>query len=256
MGEVTPLAAEYAGDYQWQDDTAVPVPKTEIRTNTGIWTNATSLRISHFNHNNQDVSATLLAISSGQRIWLQDKAGMNIVWASWNVTGSPTNNTADAQRKYVSVPGSYVEGGFVVPQDNITCLITISSNVPPPPPPEPPYITGGPPFPTYPTDDGKYGISILDYFAIHVMAGMATRENLTIDQLKSRGPQDAYWIAALMVQVRDQLPITPTPVPGNEEPPIGETIAPPLPVGSTHGTVNTTSTPVMEPRSPTSASTG
>ena len=218
LAGVTPLAAEYAGDYQWQDDTAVPVPKTEIRTNTGNWLEATSLRISHFNYANADISAALLAISIGQRIWLQDKSSLNAVWASWEVTGLPVDNTSDSESKWVSVPISYIEGGFVIPQDNITALITISSTIPPPAPPEPPYITGGPPFPSHPTDDGKYGISILDYFAAHVMAGLATRENLTIDELKTNGPQDAYWIAALMVQLRNELAIEPTPVPVSSSP--------------------------------------
>jgi hypothetical protein len=51
----------------------------------------------------------------------------------------------------------------------------------------------------------------------------------------------AYSIAAEMVEVRDQIPINPSPVPSSEEPPIEETIAPPLPQGTLHGTVLTTS---------------
>lgn len=80
-------------------------------------------------------------------------------------------------------------------------------------PPEPPYVTGGPPFPRYPTDDGKFGISILDYFAAHVMAGLAMRADMTIDDLKATGPQEAYWIAALMVGLRGQLEVETTPPP-------------------------------------------
>jgi hypothetical protein len=82
--------------------------------------------------------------------------------------------------------------------------------------PEPPYVTGGPPFPPYPTDDHKHGISILDYFAAHIMAGLCGRSDLTIDDLKTSGAQDAYWLAALMVDVRGKLPIEPTPVPPAE----------------------------------------
>ena len=79
--------------------------------------------------------------------------------------------------------------------------------------PEPPYITGGAPYPRYPTDDGKFGISILDYFAAHVMSGLCARQNMSIDDLKLDAPRDAYWIAALMVDLRSNLPITPTPPP-------------------------------------------
>ena len=80
-------------------------------------------------------------------------------------------------------------------------------------PPEPPYVTAGPPFPKYPTDQGRYGISILDYFAAHVIAGLATRNASSIDDLKINGARDAYWIAAMMVDLRNQLTIDPTPVP-------------------------------------------
>ena len=83
----------------------------------------------------------------------------------------------------------------------------------PPEPPEPPYVTGGPPFPAHPTDDGKYGISILDYFAAHVITGLAMRADMSLDDLKTDGAKHAYWIAAMMVDVRNELPITPTPVP-------------------------------------------
>ena len=87
---------------------------------------------------------------------------------------------------------------------------------PMPVPPEPPYVTGGPPFPPFPTDDHKHGISILDYFAAHVMSGLVARANMSIDELKANGPQHAYWIAALMVDLRSRLPIEPTPVPPAE----------------------------------------
>ena len=94
--------------------------------------------------------------------------------------------------------------------------------------PEPPYVTGGPPFPAHPTDDGRYGMSILDCFAAHVITGLCARDNLTIDELKLNGARDAYWIAAMMVDLRNGLPIEPTPVPTNEEPP-PEVFPPPLP---------------------------
>ncbi len=82
-------------------------------------------------------------------------------------------------------------------------------------------MTGGPPFPNRPTDDGRYGISILDYFAAHVIQGLAARDNLTIDDLKLDGAVDAYYIAATMVNLRSALPIesTPVPVPPSEEVP-------------------------------------
>jgi len=81
---------------------------------------------------------------------------------------------------------------------------------PEPVPPEPPYVTGGPPFPPFPTDEARYGISILDYFAAHIIAGLAQRASSSIDDLKVNGAKDAYWIAAMMVNLRNQLPVEPT----------------------------------------------
>jgi hypothetical protein len=36
----------------------------------------------------------------------------------------------------------------------------------------PPYWTGGPPYPPFPTDEGKHGLAILDWFAGHAIAGL------------------------------------------------------------------------------------
>ena len=36
----------------------------------------------------------------------------------------------------------------------------------------PPYWTGGPPYPRFATDEGKFGLSILDWFAGHAVAGL------------------------------------------------------------------------------------
>ena len=108
---------------------------------------------------------------------------------------------------------------------------------PVPVPPEPPYITGGPPFPPFASDLNKHGLSILDYFAGRVIGGLASRNDMSIDVLKTDGPKHAYWIAAEMIQLRNDLPILPTPVPGpEEESSQTDTIMPPdslLP----HGTV-------------------
>jgi hypothetical protein len=86
--------------------------------------------------------------------------------------------------------------------------------------PDPPYVTGGPAFPANPSDanaeivgTGGYGVSILDYFAAHVISGLAARDNLPLDDLKLDGPGTAYSIAAEMVDLRSRLPIEPTPVP-------------------------------------------
>jgi hypothetical protein len=88
----------------------------------------------------------------------------------------------------------------------------------PEPPPEPPYITGGPPFPPFPTDKDKHGTSILDYFAAHIISGLAARSDMPIDELKADGAKHAYWIAAMMVQLRNDLPIEPTPAPPEDLP--------------------------------------
>lgn len=82
--------------------------------------------------------------------------------------------------------------------------------------PKPPYVTAGPAFPPYPTDDHKHGLSILDYFAAKIMGGLCARQDMTVDDLKAHGPQDAYWIAALMIDVRAKLPIEETPAPPPE----------------------------------------
>ena len=51
--------------------------------------------------------------------------------------------------------------------------------------PYPNLVAGGPPFPAYPNDEQKYGLTILDWFAGHVAAGLAANVNV-IDQAKSR----------------------------------------------------------------------
>lgn len=40
----------------------------------------------------------------------------------------------------------------------------------------PPYWTGGPPYPQFATDEGKHGLSVLDWFAGHAIAGLLGSE--------------------------------------------------------------------------------
>jgi hypothetical protein len=90
--------------------------------------------------------------------------------------------------------------------------------------PDPPYRTGGPAFPAHPSDanadiigSGGYGLSLLDFFAAHVITGLASRQNMSLDELKTDGAGTAYWVAAVMVDVRNRLPIEITPVPTTEK---------------------------------------
>jgi hypothetical protein len=108
--------------------------------------------------------------------------------------------------------------------------------------PYPTLVAGGPPFPAYPNDANKYGLTILDWFAGHVAAGLAANVNVigkTSPAPMPAGPptgeppailsneealgiaEAAYTVAAYLVDVRGEVPLTPTPVPAPppEEPP-------------------------------------
>lgn len=101
-------------------------------------------------------------------------------------------------------------------------------------PPYPPLVAGGPPYPAYATDDSesKYGLSILDWLAGRIAAGLCANQTVIkaapgnppaiIDnELAQAIAKAAYTIAAYMVDVRGQLVIEPTPVPPSkpEHPP-------------------------------------
>jgi hypothetical protein len=109
--------------------------------------------------------------------------------------------------------------------------------------PYPTLVAGGPPFPAYPNDANKYGLTILDWFAGHVAAGLAANSNVLkvsptpvvtpaappvgeppvlISNEEALGiAEAAYSVAAYLVDVREQVPLIPTPVPASppEEPP-------------------------------------
>lgn len=94
-----------------------------------------------------------------------------------------------------------------------------------------PVITGGPPFPNYPTDEGKYGLSILDWFAGHVAAGLCANTNVVAQHPT---PEDAraiaegaYKVAANMVDIRGSVDVTPTPPPVSVTPLPQQTITAP-----------------------------
>lgn len=57
--------------------------------------------------------------------------------------------------------------------------------------PGPPYVTGGPPYPAYPTDEGKYGLSILDWFAGHCASGLMANTELITKQFVADIPPPA-----------------------------------------------------------------
>ena len=104
----------------------------------------------------------------------------------------------------------------------------------------PPYVAGGVPYPRYPTDDVKFGLSILDWFAGHALQGLCANgtvingqhpDAVTVQDLVA----DAYTIAGWMVDLRSNIPVQPTPPPPPKEAPKESVpIAPPLPVKQAH----------------------
>ena len=107
--------------------------------------------------------------------------------------------------------------------------------------PYPTLVAGGPPYPAYPNDENKYGLTILDWFAGHVAMGLTANTNvlkvtaaptpaappdtnppaIISNELAQSMAEAAYTVAAYLVDVRAQVPLTPTPVPSSlpEEPP-------------------------------------
>jgi hypothetical protein len=104
----------------------------------------------------------------------------------------------------------------------------------------PPYVAGGVPYPRYPTDDVKFGLSILDWFAGHALQGLCANgtvingqhpDAVTVQDLVA----DAYTIAGWMVDLRSNIPVQPTPPPPPKETAKESVpIAPPLPVKQEH----------------------
>jgi hypothetical protein len=101
--------------------------------------------------------------------------------------------------------------------------------------------TGGNAYPQYPSDGGKYGISMADYFAAHVIAGICANPNTVVPvtpEALEELAQNAYQIACAMVELREDTPVEPTPVPPEPLPsepelmPLGvkpEPVSPPSP---------------------------
>ena len=199
------------GIWTWTSDTKVPVDPMEAESDSGNWTGATILRISTIKSDGGDMTSALTGVVAGQKIRFEDTTDPT-TWASWEVTINAVLKASPGYTNYFDIAVLYLEGGLKLMQNNRPVLLTVTREVPPPPP-EPPYNTAGPPFPANPTDKGRYGVSILDYFAAHVMTGLAMRADITVYDLKADGARDAYWIAATMVELRGQLEITPTPVP-------------------------------------------
>jgi hypothetical protein len=84
--------------------------------------------------------------------------------------------------------------------------------------------TGGNAYPQYPSDAGKHGISMADYFAAHAIAGLLANTVVTphqpasLEELETLA-QSAYQVACAMVELREVTPIEPTPVPPEPLPP-------------------------------------
>lgn len=71
--------------------------------------------------------------------------------------------------------------------------------------------TGGPAFPPFPSDEGKYGLSLLDYFAAKAIVGILASEG--VGGVPGKYAAFAYDIAIAMVEHRDRLTIEPMPLP-------------------------------------------
>ena len=98
----------------------------------------------------------------------------------------------------------------------------------------PPYWTGGPPYPSYATDEGKFGLSILDWFAGHAVAGLMGSELIDqkfFDQFIFPGEQNDQFITpgeplpALKKPFSKELLETPEQLPAVPAPPTPEQLA-------------------------------
>lgn len=205
-------------EWDWRTTGTMPPPNGKVGSNTGGWSAAvTNLYFTVKDSHNVDQSAMLLNVKIDSRIRIQ-KASDSSIYSLWKVTGEQIESI---EKTYRTFPVAYLESNGTPTVTTYGCVFeTLPTPMPTPEPPEPPYITGGPAYPDHPSDAnadmpgvGGYGISLLDYFTAHVISGLCARSDLTLDALKIHGPQDAYWIAALMVDLRNRLPIEPTPVP-------------------------------------------
>ena len=198
-------------EWDWRTSGTMPPPNGKVGSDTGDWSSSvTQLYFTAIDVHNIDQSAMLEKVAVNSEIRIH-RATNSAIYSRWKVIEVPVKAGS-----LFNFPVSLVESSGTVSVTTHGCVFgSLAPDAPVPP--APPYITGGPPFPPYVSDAGKYGISVLDYFAGRVITGLAGRSDLSLDDLKREGPQHAYWIAAMMIHLRDDLPIDPTPVPSSEE---------------------------------------
>jgi hypothetical protein len=215
-------------EWDWRTTGTMPPPNGKCGSDVGDWSPAVaSIYFTFKDIRNVDQSGVLNSMVADSKIRIQ-KATDSTTYSIWQLTGAPVQSI---ELTYVTYPVAFVESNGSPTTTTCTCVFEVTPTPPEPPdvlpPLEPPYTTGGPPFPEYPSDAGRSGLSILDWFAGHVATGLCKRENTGVDELKNTVAKDAYWIAALMVQVRNAITIDPTPAPVLPEEP---TTIPPLPI--------------------------
>lgn len=197
-------------EWDWRTQTIMPPPNGKTGSDTGDW--SSSVLTVYFTFKDTkgiDQSGILNNLPVNSEIRIQ-KATDSSIYSLWKVIDTPETSI---EGTYIIFPVTFLQGNGSPGAVTCTCVFDAApAPAPEPPqPPEPPYVTGGPPFPPFPSDAGRYGASILDWFAAYVMTGLAMRSDMSLDVLKADGAKHAYWIAATMVQVRNSLMIEPTP---------------------------------------------
>lgn len=100
--------------------TAPPTTK-EIRWNNATQINSTQLYISHLTRDNVDIDVFLSLISDNDSLIIQDENNSNN-YQRWEVNGTPTIIPND----YVSVPVTYVGGGYTFSNGHDIILVPLS----------------------------------------------------------------------------------------------------------------------------------
>ena len=111
--------------YNAKTNSQTPPPTSNaIMWNNSIQINSTILYISHLTLDNIDIDVFLALIKSGDNLTIQDQNNSNN-YQSWTVSGTPTiipNN-------YVSVPVTYVTGGYSFSNGHDIILVPISIGI-------------------------------------------------------------------------------------------------------------------------------
>jgi hypothetical protein len=111
------LTLPYTNDWRWSSQATLPPISGQVRTDLGLWLNATHVNISNKTEAGLDVGSVLVQVPIGSTLDISHRTRT----VRYTVRAAPI-----AQASYVDLPVSYVQSAGTIPNSGTVCSVAMA----------------------------------------------------------------------------------------------------------------------------------